>query len=1212
MLLFVYQWFECPQACLRAFAFDETNKVHMLDCKGFCPWFYTSRRIEQPVVQVDCTKRTIYGNKSKQLVQCFFPTTYAKNKAAEKLPTDVECFEGTYDINAIIQMIAISGCPAVGWVELAEASPRPGPNGLLVHNLSWQNDRFVDDSTACPLLPRPDVMKLPSPKRFSFDIETYFADHTIPMEKGVLLERAQDCITCITLYIREDGGRDDKVGLVLKGVENIRADFCGTDFVIECETEHQLLTTLVDILEKERCPMMMGYNSLRFDVSYLTLKMEKYGRQEGDAKGPQNNIFTRWRSLSLNSFAGREIKKANVETKQSGKRMSSLHTILWQGIIQIDLYAFVVRDYNLKDNSLGAVAAFFLDGDTKDDMSPAGMFAAHENKTYELLLKYCMKDTILVDRLFEKLKVWPTIVELTRLCKVSIFDVQTGGEHIRSFNLIYDIAFNDDLVVNGAPPSVKKTGKYKGAFVLDPIRGVYVWTTISLDFASLYPSIMCAYNMCHTTYVSEEDYLCMNPEERSRLNEFVLEYHDGCVHDPKNAQLQALDDSLARLDEKKKALALEHAENLRGLNKAMRKTLKTLQDAEFSREKEAAARQKTELMGQRAILKESMTKKGKDGASLAYCTQRGLRSATKHYFYKAEFVQGLLPKVLRRLLDGRKKVKEQMEALQREQAIAPTKEREVEILLLNKRQSALKVVANAMYGMCGASFGLQHAHISACVTHVGRSALLKMKTLIEEMQGIIVYGDTDSNYVCFPQYANMSHAEIVQHANMVAEKVTAEFPAPMKLAFEHHYAKLLLLNKKCYVNLHVKPDGTEDPKLYSKGTKLDRCEWPTALQTIYKDCIMKVLLDDAATQEDFRAYLQRQVDEMCKHYVELLPAHVQHVAGFFDLSSFPLADLAQTKKMKGDYSQHKNKPSHYYAAERAKKFGLDVSATTMIAIVICKQDTVGADGLLESKEKKLEHRVHHLEVVKMAKEYRRLDGPHYVDLLRNAVEPVVKVKFPAFTMPTPTARPFALENFLHLMDESYIDRPDLVAAFAFCATRCTLAGGNFFAIQTLLLQHPQIGEAVRKVLRLRWGRDLLIGHVRTPGKYPLLAEAINRGDVDEVDWLYRRHTIGLLGRSPTLLAQFERDFLLLLCGNPSLTCLLPKTTIAINRSFAVAVKAAVEKRTAAAVHKDQMVLSAQAELDDALADALAAVAGPEYCTSAFATRLTASPLHLAE
>lgn len=49
---------------------------------------------------------------------------------------------------------------------------------------------------------------------------------------------------------------------------------------------------------------------------------------------------------------------------------------------------------------------------------------------------------------------------------------------------------------------VEMTGeKFEGAIVIDPKRGYYKDPIATLDFASLYPSIMMAHNLCYTTLV---------------------------------------------------------------------------------------------------------------------------------------------------------------------------------------------------------------------------------------------------------------------------------------------------------------------------------------------------------------------------------------------------------------------------------------------------------------------------------------------------------------------------------------------------------------------------------------------------------------------------------------------------------------------------------------------------------------------------------------
>lgn len=43
--------------------------------------------------------------------------------------------------------------------------------------------------------------------------------------------------------------------------------------------------------------------------------------------------------------------------------------------------------------------------------------------------------------------------------------------------------------------------KYEGAVVIEPTRGYYTDPVATLDFASLYPSIMMAHNLCYSTLI---------------------------------------------------------------------------------------------------------------------------------------------------------------------------------------------------------------------------------------------------------------------------------------------------------------------------------------------------------------------------------------------------------------------------------------------------------------------------------------------------------------------------------------------------------------------------------------------------------------------------------------------------------------------------------------------------------------------------------------
>merc|ERR1712048_716553 len=60
--------------------------------------------------------------------------------------------------------------------------------------------------------------------------------------------------------------------------------------------------------------------------------------------------------------------------------------------------------------------------------------------------------------------------------------------------------------------SEKSDDKYEGATVLEPITGFYEKPIATLDFASLYPSIMMAHNLCYCTLVPPDKMATVDPE----------------------------------------------------------------------------------------------------------------------------------------------------------------------------------------------------------------------------------------------------------------------------------------------------------------------------------------------------------------------------------------------------------------------------------------------------------------------------------------------------------------------------------------------------------------------------------------------------------------------------------------------------------------------------------------------------------------------------
>src|SRR5439155_15593779 len=83
-------------------------------------------------------------------------------------------------------------------------------------------------------------------------------------------------------------------------------------------------------------------------------------------------------------------------------------------------------------------------------------------------------------------------------------DLITGGETKKIMNQFWYVIQTEDWVLCKADLIVMSNEypvKYIGARVIEPERGFYTVPIATFDFASLYPTIMCAHNMCYSTIV---------------------------------------------------------------------------------------------------------------------------------------------------------------------------------------------------------------------------------------------------------------------------------------------------------------------------------------------------------------------------------------------------------------------------------------------------------------------------------------------------------------------------------------------------------------------------------------------------------------------------------------------------------------------------------------------------------------------------------------
>jgi len=200
--------------------------------------------------------------------------------------------------------------------------------------------------------------------------------------------------------------------------------------------------------------------------------------------------------------------------------------------------------------------------------------------------------------------------------------------------------------------------------------------------------------------------------------------------------------------------------------------------------------------------------------------------------------EGVLPQVIRRLVDSRRTVKSAMKS-ERD----PKRMQTLEI-----RQLALKLTANSMYGCLGFQNSRFYAKpLAALITAKGREALQTTITVVEqECQLDVVYGDTDSVFV---NTKTADFAQAMQAAEQIKRAVNKRYKR-LEIEIDGVFARLMLLKKKKYAALKVVTKGDKrEFQSEIKGLDIVRRDWCGFAKDIGQEVLMKVLCSELGKEE---------------------------------------------------------------------------------------------------------------------------------------------------------------------------------------------------------------------------------------------------------------------------------------------------------------------------------------------------------------------------
>jgi DNA polymerase elongation subunit (family B) len=146
---------------------------------------------------------------------------------------------------------------------------------------------------------------------------------------------------------------------------------------------------------------------------------------------------------------------------------------------------------------------------TKDDVEPHELFRLHREggaAGRARIARYCIQDCDLVLTIMSKLDTIINARGMADVCKVPMQFVLIRGQGIKIFSAVVYYASQRNQIIQTQQYVFGDEGGYEGAVVISPKIGMYLDQPISvLDFNSLYPTNMIAYNISPDTLVSIQE-----------------------------------------------------------------------------------------------------------------------------------------------------------------------------------------------------------------------------------------------------------------------------------------------------------------------------------------------------------------------------------------------------------------------------------------------------------------------------------------------------------------------------------------------------------------------------------------------------------------------------------------------------------------------------------------------------------------------------------
>ena len=521
--------------------------------------------------------------------------------------------------------------------------------------------------------------------------------------------------------------------------------------IIFTKDEIELFRKFIDIIQLYDPDIICGYEPEMLSIGYIIKRGESLGipilklvNRLNNSK--TNNLFTEEyirKIINNNNINNDNKKEDDVRNYDDYKKISKFqmkfnNIVKIKGRIILDVWRLMseeikTNDYSIENvlyNSLNIKEShleyfelknMFLSKDPKKIICVLLYYMKRAKYNLELLNKYDI-----INRTCQFVRIYGIDFE-SNLVRGTQYKVEGVLSRLAKSKNVVLLSANRDQLINQTPPKFTP-------IVFEPPKNIFYNPVIVLDFQSLYPSIMIAYNLCYST--------CLGRLLKEENND------------------------------------IENNNNLKSMGVSVYN--KNLYEAVFLDFQKSKFYHKEKYINNNSEIENDFENFIKNSCFLSPC---GVLFVKKH------IKEGLIPIILKELLLTRIMIKNSMKLYDKNSETYK---------FLHNRQLGIKSLANVIYGYTSAGYSgrMPNIEISDSILSIGRKMLGTAIKHIEKNKNCkVIYGDTDSLFI---SVFNKNKEEAIIIGKKLADEITKMNPEPIKLQFEKVYCPLIFAAKKHY------------------------------------------------------------------------------------------------------------------------------------------------------------------------------------------------------------------------------------------------------------------------------------------------------------------------------------------------------------------------------------------------------------------------------